>query len=69
MLADEFGVSDERSSLIPTIMQAGYALGLVFLIPVGDLVLRRPFVLGLILLTSFLVGGPSRDQSILLTDI
>jgi MFS family permease len=59
ILAEDFGVSDERSSLIPTIMQAGYAGGLLFLIPVGDIVRRRPMILGLILATSLFVSNPS----------
>ena len=31
--------------MIPTCSQAGYAAGLIFLCPVGDIVRRRPFVL------------------------
>ncbi|KAI5918200.1 MFS general substrate transporter [Camillea tinctor] len=48
VLADDFGVSDERSSLIPTVAQAGYAGGLLFIIPLGDILRRRPLILGLI---------------------
>lgn len=59
VLADEFGVSDERASLVPTIMQAGYAGGLLFIIPFGDIVHRRPMILGLILVTTLFVS-PSR---------
>ncbi|KAK8069082.1 MFS general substrate transporter [Apiospora phragmitis] len=51
VLADDFGVSDERASLVPTIMQAGYAGGLLFIIPFGDIVHRRPMI-GLILVTA-----------------
>lgn len=51
MLAAAFDVSHERVALIPTVMQAGYAVGLVFLCPLGDLVRRRPFVLLLVWLT------------------
>ncbi|KAL4782863.1 major facilitator superfamily domain-containing protein [Aspergillus varians] len=52
ILADFFGVSQERASLIPTCSQAGYAAGLIFICPLGDMVRRRPFVLLLTLMTA-----------------
>ncbi len=51
ILAEDFGVTNERASLVPTLAQAGYAGGLVFLCPLGDLLPRRPFVLWLVLFT------------------
>ncbi|KAL1967193.1 hypothetical protein VTN77DRAFT_3484 [Rasamsonia byssochlamydoides] len=45
VLSKTFHVSQERVSVIPTVAQAGYAVGLLFLCPLGDLVKRRPFVL------------------------
>jgi hypothetical protein len=48
LLADAFGVRYEQVSQIPTVMQAGYAAGLLFLCPLGDLLPRRPFVVGLV---------------------
>ncbi|KAI4255989.1 MAG: hypothetical protein L6R42_006455 [Xanthoria sp. 1 TBL-2021] len=52
LLAQEFGVSNERASLIPTLAQAGYASGLLFLCPLGDVFPRRLYVLSLVLFTS-----------------
>lgn len=52
ILADDFGVSNETATHVPTLMQAGYACGLIFLCPLGDLFKRRPFVLCLVLFTS-----------------
>ena len=52
ILADEFGVEYEDVAQIPTVMQAGYAAGLLFLCPLGDLLPRRPFVCGLVLFTA-----------------
>lgn len=51
-LADDFHVSQERVSLIPTLAQAGYGAGLLFLCPLGDLFQRRPFVLLLVWFTA-----------------
>ncbi|KAI8944524.1 major facilitator superfamily domain-containing protein [Xylaria longipes] len=50
ILADEFDVSNERAALIPSVTQAGYAGGLLFIIPLGDILRRRYLVLGLVIL-------------------
>ncbi|KAF2473406.1 MFS general substrate transporter [Lindgomyces ingoldianus] len=52
ILAQDFGVKYEKVAQIPTVMQAGYAAGLLFLCPLGDLLPRRPFVIGLVLFTA-----------------
>lgn len=52
ILADDFGVPYEKVSQIPTLAQAGYATGLFFLNPLGDVFRRRPFVLGLVFFTA-----------------
>ncbi|KAH8891551.1 MFS general substrate transporter [Thozetella sp. PMI_491] len=63
VLAVDFGVSDERASLIPTLLQAGYAAGLLFIIPIGDIVRRRPLVLSIIFVTAFLWLGATLTKS------
>jgi hypothetical protein len=45
---------DEKVAQIPTVMQAGYAAGLLFLCPLGDLLPRRPFVVGLVGFTTMM---------------
>jgi len=56
----EFGVSRGVAGLIVTAAQCGYAAGLVFLIPLGDLLERRRLVTILALLTAgFLVFAGS----------
>ncbi|EXJ88008.1 hypothetical protein A1O1_04935 [Capronia coronata CBS 617.96] len=57
LLADDFHVTGEQASYIPTLAQAGYAGGLLFLCPLGDLVKRRPFVLWLVWFTATLWIG------------
>ncbi|KAH8732380.1 major facilitator superfamily domain-containing protein [Phaeosphaeriaceae sp. PMI808] len=52
ILARDFGVRFEQVAQIPTVMQAGYAAGLLFLCPLGDLLPRRPFVIGLVFFTA-----------------
>ncbi len=52
ILAKDFGVPYDKVSQIPTVAQAGYAVGLFFLCPLGDLLKRRPFVLSLVLFTA-----------------
>ena len=54
LLAKDFGVEYEQVAQIPTVMQAGYAAGLLFLCPLGDLLPRRPFVCSLVLFTATL---------------
>ncbi|KAI1341074.1 MFS general substrate transporter [Xylariaceae sp. FL0016] len=63
ILADDFGVSDERAALIPSITQAGYAGGLLFIIPLGDIIARRPLILGLIFATAMLWLGCTLTRS------
>ena len=53
-LAHDFGVTDEQSSYIAFLSQLGYAVGLLFLCPLADLVKRRPFVLWLVWFTATL---------------
>jgi len=52
ILAEDFNVPYAEVSQIPTLTQAGYAAGLLFLCPLGDLVRRRPFVLWLVWFTA-----------------
>ncbi|RPD56725.1 MFS general substrate transporter [Lentinus tigrinus ALCF2SS1-7] len=52
-----FGVTYQEVSNIPTLVQAGYAVGLLFITPLGDLVRRRPLILILTFITASLTIG------------
>lgn len=57
LLARDFNVTDQQASFIPTMAQAGYAVGLFLLNPPGDLLRRRPYILILVWLTATLWIG------------
>lgn len=44
MIRDELGESDFRTNLIAMITQIGYALGLLFIVPLGDLYQRKRII-------------------------
>ena len=47
-----FGTSQGEAGLVVTLSQIGYALGLAFLVPLGDLLTRRRFLPAVMLLTA-----------------
>lgn len=57
ILADEWGVQYDDISRVPTLLQCGYAVGILLLAPLGDMVRRRGLVLLLIALTATLSIG------------
>ncbi|KAJ7449212.1 MFS DHA1 protein [Mycena latifolia] len=68
-LAQEFDVDDVGVSRIPVLLQAGYATGLLFLSPLGDLVKRRPLVLLLIFTSGSLTLGLAITRSLVVFEV
>lgn len=52
ILAKDFEVTYATVSQVPTLMQAGYATGLLFVCPLGDLFKRRSLTLVLVAFTA-----------------
>jgi MFS family permease len=65
-MAKDFGASNEDVALIPTLAQAGYAIGSLFISPLGDLVRRRPLVLLLVTVYGLLSIGLALARSVAL---
>ncbi|KAL2430564.1 putative transporter YgaY [Exophiala dermatitidis] len=63
ILAHDFNVPYVTVSRIPTLMQAGYATGLLFVCPLGDLLKRRPLTLVLIFFTATMWIGLCTTRS------
>lgn len=63
-IAERFGASSSSAGLVVTASQVGYALGLAFLVPAGDLLDRRRLVPRLMVLAGALPRLPrSRRRS------
>jgi len=68
-LSDEFQVTYADISLAPTLTQAGYAVGILLISPLGDLVRRRSLVLLLVACTIALSIGVATSQTLLQFEI
>jgi predicted MFS family arabinose efflux permease len=68
-MADEFGISHAVAGLIITITQIGYGLGLLLVVPLGDLLNRRRLIIGQSLLSvlALLTVAAAPNGTVLLT--
>ncbi|EJU06679.1 MFS general substrate transporter [Dacryopinax primogenitus] len=63
-LANDFGTSYDRISNVPTLTQAGYAAGLLFVTPLGDMIRRRELLLALLVCAGSLTIGLAATKSL-----
>ncbi|KAJ7203591.1 MFS DHA1 protein [Mycena pura] len=68
-LSHHFNVDDVGVSRIPVLLQAGYAVGLLLLSPLGDLLRRRSLVLLLILISGSLTIGLAITNSLVVFEV
>jgi predicted MFS family arabinose efflux permease len=57
------GLSPEAAGLIVTLTQIGYALGLLFIVPLGDLVENRRLIVGALVATAFALAAAALSTS------
>jgi predicted MFS family arabinose efflux permease len=62
-IAHEFSVSDGTAGLLVTASQVGYAIGLVLLVPLGDLLERRRLVTRILLITALALAATAAAPS------
>jgi predicted MFS family arabinose efflux permease len=55
-ISGAFGVGPGAAGLLVTLVQLGYVLGLVFVVPLGDLLDRRRIVPGILVVTALALG-------------
>ncbi|KAK7057734.1 MFS DHA1 protein [Favolaschia claudopus] len=68
-LTREFNVNELEVSRIPTLLQAGYAVGLFLLSPLGDILRRRQLVLTLISVSGALTIGLALTHSLVAFEV
>jgi predicted MFS family arabinose efflux permease len=56
-IAHDFGTSDGTAGLLVTASQIGYAVGLVLLVPLGDLLERRRLITGVLVVTALALAA------------
>lgn len=66
-MAQDFGIAPAAIGLVVTLTQLGYGLGLIFIVPMGDLVDRRKLVVGqgLLSVVALIAVGTAKTEAIL----
>ncbi|KZV61521.1 MFS general substrate transporter [Peniophora sp. CONT] len=69
LLSQSFGVSYDRISRVPTLVQGGYGAGILLVSPLGDLVRRRQLLLLIITISTLLTIGLATTHSLVAFEI
>lgn len=69
ILAEDWNVEYDTISRVPTLLQCGYAVGILLLAPLGDMVRRRGLVLLLIALTATLSIGLAKAPNLITFEV
>ncbi len=66
-MAQDFGIAPAAIGLVVTLTQLGYGLGLIFIVPMGDLVDRRKLVVGqgFLSVVALIAVGTAKTEAIL----
>lgn len=70
-MAQDFGVSPASIGLVVTLTQVGYGLGLIFIVPLGDLVDRRKLILvqGILSAIALISIALARSEAVLFASL
>ncbi|QCO06065.1 MFS transporter [Azospirillum argentinense] len=70
-IARDFGISPAAIGLVVTLTQVGYALGLIFIVPLGDLLDRRRLVIGqgLLSIIALIAVATAKTEGVLFTGL
>jgi predicted MFS family arabinose efflux permease len=63
-ISNDLHVSQGTASLLVTVGQLGYAVGLLFIVPAGDIVRRRPLLTGLLAFCAVTLAGAALAPSL-----
>ena len=62
-VSNDFSISSSKASLLMTLVQVGYALGLAFVVPLGDIIPRRRLLVSIYVLAASLMAGAAMIHS------
>jgi predicted MFS family arabinose efflux permease len=68
-IGSDLHVSQGSASLLVTVGQAGYALGLLFIVPAGDIIRRRPLLTALLACCALTLAASALAPSLLVLDV
>jgi predicted MFS family arabinose efflux permease len=63
-ISDSLRVSEGSASLLVTVGQLGYAAGLLFIVPAGDIMRRRPLLTGMLAFCAITLAGAALAPSL-----